>query len=287
MSTRLTTAVKSPWFLIVGGIVAILSLVAALTGSVPELSKSRTKATSLVAEPVNKQFVTDFALPLNAPIDQMPQTDAGFYCDTGMIEWLRRFGTEVPPYQRISIRSAAEDGSMLVVDNLRAVDVNRYEPQPVMHFQCPDGGNADAAVLELRLDRDRKAQELVADSPAGTRPFAFNLEPGEQGNLELRMTSDDTYSYSGRIVADVSAGTTKETVSLPLNGEDAGKFDRIGLGKYARLVVAPGRTKNQFQCVLYPVGFTKWHPTNESFDDLFDCSAEKVRSVLAEIGRSS
>jgi hypothetical protein len=287
MNNRLSSFVKSPRFLLAGAIIAVLSLVAALMGPIPELSKSRTKATSLVAEPVNKTFVSEFALPLDAPLDQLPQTDSGFYCDMGMVEWLRRFGTEVPPYQRISIRSTAQDGSMLVVDNLRAVDVNRYEPQPVMHFQCPDGGNADTAVLELRLDRDRKAQELVDGSPKNTRPFAFNLEPGEQGNLELRMKSDDTYSYSGRIVADVSTGTAKETVSLPLNGEDTEKFDRVGLGKYGRLIVSPGRTKDIFQCTLYPVGFSKWTPEGEMFDDVFDCSLQKARLLLAEIGRSS
>jgi hypothetical protein len=286
VSGRLSGFVKNPWVLLVGVVVTVLSLVAALTGPIPELSKQRTKASSLVAEPVNKPFVTDFALPLDTPLDQLPQTDSGFYCSVEMVEWLRRFGTEVPPYQRIAIRSAAEDGAMLSIDNLRAVDVNRYEAQPVMHFQCPDGGNADTAILELRLDRDRKAYELINGSTDNSRPFAFNLEPGEQGNLELRMKSDDGYSYSGRIVADVSTGTTKDTVSLPLNGEDITKFDQIGLGKHARLVVSPGRTKTQFQCVLYPAGFTGWTPENTVFEDVFDCSSAKVRSVLDEIGRS-
>jgi hypothetical protein len=286
VSKPLSTIVKSPWFLLVGVIVAILSLVVALTGPIPELSKQRTKASSLVAEPVNKPYVTDFALPLDVPLGLLPQTDSGFYCSMEMVEWLRRFGTESPPYQRISIRSAAQDGSMLAVDNLRAVDVERYEAKPVMHFQCPDGGNADNAILELKLDRDRKAQELVDGSPENTRPFAFNLEPGEQGNLELRLEADDGHSYSGRIVADVATGTTKETVSLPLNGEDIGKFDRVSPGKYGRLIVTPGRTKTDFQCRLHPPGVTGWAPTTAEFE-LFECTPDKVRSVLAEIGRSS
>ncbi|MFD4671020.1 hypothetical protein ACFWNN_14890 [Lentzea sp. NPDC058450] len=282
----MSTAVKSPWFLLAGVIVAALSLVVAITGPASEVSKSRTEVTSLVAEPVNQDTVTEFALPLDTPLDQLPQTDVGNFCDTGMIEWLRRFGTEVPPYHRISIRSAAEDGAMLVVDNLRAVDVNRYEPQPVMHFQCPDAGNADTAILELRLDRDRTALELVNGSSDNTRPFAFNLEPGEQGNLELWLLNDDTYSYSGRIVADVTTGTAKKTVSLPLNGEDPAKFDRIGLGRYGRLIVSPGQTKDGFRCELYPAGYSRWRPREgDEIEDTFDCSLEKVRSVLAEIGR--
>ncbi|MFD4669234.1 hypothetical protein ACFWNN_05815 [Lentzea sp. NPDC058450] len=286
MSNRLSSIVKSPWFLLAGVVVAVLSLVVALTGPVPEISKEQTKVSSLAAEPINKPFVSDFALPLDVPLEMLPQTDSGVYCNMEMIEWLRRFGTESPPYQRISIRSTAQDGAMLTVDNLRAVDVERYEAKPVMHFHCPDGGNADTALLELRLDRDRKAQEIVGESQGGNRPFAFNLEPGEQGNLELVLKSDDKYSYSGRIVADVTTGTTKGTASLPLNGEDIAKFDRINAGKYARLIVQPGQDKTKFTCLLYPAGTTEWVPTR-SDPQLFDCTAAKVRSVLAEIGRAS
>lgn len=286
MSGRLSKAVKNPWFLLAGVVVAILSLVAALTGPVPELSKRQTAVSSLVAEP-HKPPMLDFALPLDAPLDLMPQDGSG-YCDPVMTDWLRRFGTESTPYHHISIRSAAEDGAMLAIDNLRAVDVERLEAKPVLHFQCPSGGNADTAILGLRLDRDRKAQELVDGSPTNTRPFEFNLQPGEQGNLELQLNSEDGYSYSGRIVADVAVGKIKETVSLPLSGEDTAKFDWVSPGKYARLIVQPGRTKDhQFQCVLYPPGFARWRPTTESFEDVFDCTLEKVRSVLTEIGRSS
>jgi hypothetical protein len=231
--------------------------------------------------------MTDYALPLDAPLEQLPQMDAGYYCDSVMTGWLRRFGTETTPYHGIAIRSTAEDGAMLSIDNLRAVDVERVETGPVMHFQCPSGGNADTAVLKLRLDRDRQAREIV-DGSEETRPFAFNLEPGERGNLELRLENEDGHSYRGRIVADVSAGKTKKTVSLPLSGESSEKFDWVSPGKYGRLVVHPGRTKDQFLCNLYPPGYTRLRPSGaESAEDLIDCTPEKVRSLLAEIGRSS
>jgi len=271
---------------LVGGVVAVLALVAALTGPVPELSKDKTSVTSLVAEAVGTEM-TDFALPLDAPLDLLPQMDVGFYCDSVMTEWLRRFGTETTPYHGIAVRSAAEDGAMLSIDNLRAVDVERVETGPVMHFRCPSGGNAETAILKLRLDRDRKAKELVAGSD-DTRPFAFNLEPGERGNLEVRLENEDGYSYKGRIVADVTVGKTKETVSLPLSGESSERFDWVSLGKYGRLIVEPGRTKDQFMCSLYPAGYTRLREAaGDAAEDAFDCSLEKVRSLLAEIGRAS
>ncbi|MDX8146644.1 hypothetical protein SK854_31335 [Lentzea sp. BCCO 10_0061] len=286
MGQRLDKITRNQWFVLVGGVVAVLALVAALTGPVPELSKDKTSVTSLAAEAVGTEM-TDFALPLDAPLDLLPQMDAGFYCDSVMTEWLRRFGTETTPYHGIAVRSAAEDGAMLSIDNLRAVDVERVETGPVMHFRCPSGGNAETAVLKLRLDRDRKARELV-DGSDDTRPFAFNLEPGERGNLEVRLENEDGYSYTGRIVADVTVGKTKETVSLPLSGESQERFDWVSPGKYGRLIVGPGRTKDQFMCSLYPAGFTRLREAGgDTAEDAFDCSLEKVRSLLAEIGRAS
>jgi hypothetical protein len=271
--------VKSPWFLLVGGIAAVLSLVAALTGPVPELFKQRTKASSLVAEPVNKPNIATYALPLDAPLEQMPVAGPG-PCSADTAEWLRRFGTEIPNAQAISIRSTAEDGAMLAVDNLRAVDVEASDALPAIQFVCSDEGNADLVVLDLSLDQDRKAYEK---SDGGSRPFAFNLEPGEVGNLMVVLKTNDDKAYSGRLVADVTTGTSKETIALPVNGENRDRFEyRTFGGKYGRLSVAPGKAKGVFYCRLYP--------TVESVGgrdyEFFDCTAEKIRSVLDEIGRS-
>lgn len=270
--------VKSPWFLLVGGIAAVLSLVAALTGPVPELFKQRSKATSLVAEPVNKPHIGVYALPLDAPLEAMPVAGPG-PCPADTAEWLRRFGTMIPGSHAVSIRSTAEDGAMLAVDNLRAVDVEVSDAPPAIPFVCSDEGNAEVVVLDLKLDQDRKAYEK---SESGSRPFAFNLEPGEIGNLMVFLNSGDGKAYSGRLVADVTTGTSKETVSLPVNGENRDRFEYRTFGKYGRLTVAPGTAKGLFYCKLYP--------TVESIGgqdyEFFECTAEKARSLAAEIGRS-
>ncbi|WP_394616777.1 hypothetical protein JNUCC0626_45335 [Lentzea sp. JNUCC 0626] len=278
---------KNPWFLLGGGVVAALALVAAITGPLPDLTEDKTSVTSLIAEPTGSPM-SDWALPFDVPLDLMPRSASG-YCEPETIEWLRRNGTEATPYHGISVRSAAEGGAMLSISNLRAVDVERLDPKPVIHFQCPSAGNAETAVLGLRLDRDRKAVELVDGSVDDTRPFAFNLEPGETGNLELRLDNEDGYSYTGRIVADVTVGKDKKTVSLPLSGDHAEKFDWVSPGKYARLIVQPGRTKDiQFTCEIYAPGFSRWRPVATSeFTDVFDCSHDRVRALLTEIGGSS
>jgi len=242
---RVASAVKSPWFLAVGGVIALLSLVAAVFGPVPDLFKDETTVANFVAEPVNKHGVTNFVLPLDAPLEEMPPGSDG-YCTDDVLEWLRKVGTEVPPYQRIAIRNSAEDGAMLSLSNVRAVDVRKSDSRPVISFECPDGGAGEMSVLKLRLDRDGQAQEydLVTQE---TRPFAFNLEPGERGSLEVWLLGDRAHSYSGRLVVDVSTGGKTETVDLPLNGRRDG-FDRISAGEFGKLVVLPGMTPGTLLC---------------------------------------
>ncbi|MEV6242776.1 hypothetical protein [Lentzea sp. NPDC051838] len=265
----------------VGGLVIVAGVVggiAALTGPVRDWFTDRTDTSSLAAEPANKPQVTHFALPLDVPFEQMPFASTNV-CGGDQVEWLRRFGTEIPRNQGIAIRNSADDGAMLTIDNIRAVDVETTKAQPSVHFECPDQGNGEFVALELRLDRDLKAYEKAEGQ---SRPFAFNLEPGETGNVLVQLKADGDNAYSGRLVADVRTGDSKETVSLPLNGEDRNRFEWRKFGKYGRLVVQPGTAKGLFWCNLYPTEDTPYGVDMDSFE----CSPEKIRSVLDEIGRS-
>ncbi len=275
---RLAGAVRSPWFLAVGGVIALLSLVAAVFGPVPDLFKDETSVANFRAEPENKPGVTEFALPLDARLEEMP-SGGGFYCSPDIVEWLEEVGTEIPPYQRIAIQNTAEEGAMLAMSNVRAVDVRKYEPRPVMVFECPDGGSSDSALLHLRLDRDPQAQEVDRQSNE-TRPFAFNLEPGERGGIVVVLLGDRGHSYSGRLVADISSGGRTKTVDLPLNGRVDG-FDRISPGKYGKVVVKPGPEPGTFHCVEY----SSADPENrDPKSDLTECTPDQARAKFAGIG---
>jgi hypothetical protein len=279
----LAAVVKSPRFAFAVAVIALVGLVAAIVGPVPELLKEQTEVSSLSAEPVNKQGVTQFVLPLDAPLEDIPDiVGDGYYCNAQIIDWLKKVGKEIPSYQRIALRNIAQDGAMLSVSNVRAIEVKKYEPQPAILFNCPDGGNGDNAILHLRLDRDPQAQ-LFDVGTNTTRPFAFNLQPGEQGSIELHLLGDVGHSYSGRITADIATGNKTETVYLPLNGKPDG-FDRVSPGKYARLVVSPGKKKGVFQCRLYPPGTVA---SDDGEWDLTECLPGKVRSLLAEISAAS
>jgi hypothetical protein len=275
---RVERIVKSPWFTVSGVLLAALGLVAAVFGPLPELMTQQTEVENFVATPSNKPGVTAYVLPLDAPLEEMPAGVNG-YCAEPVIDWLDDVGREIPPYQRITLENTADDGAMLAVRNVRATDVERDGPEPVIHFVCPDGGVGDNARLNLRLDRDGIA-ERVDEETGDTEPFVFNLQPGEQGTVEIRLIGDMGDSYSGKIVADVTTGGDTATVELPLNGNADG-FDRISPGKYARLQVTPGMTAGTFSCSLYdeePI-----EPPSTADSELTVCTPTEIRTILAEL----
>lgn len=269
---------KSPPFLFFGAVIAVLGVVAAVTGPVPDWFKNETEVSNFSAKPINKAGVTRFLLPLDAQLEQLPPTDTGL-CGPEQVAWLKEHGTEIPPYERVAITNTAKDGAMLALSNVHAVDVVKSGPKPSIFFDCPDAGNGDNAILNLRLDRDQQAAELVDPQTEKTSPFSFNLAPGEQGSIELRLLGDEGTSYSGHIVADVSTGGVNKTVELPLNARPDG-FERTSPGKYKRLKVEPGTRAGSFFClVLKPGGKT------DTDRDLEECGVSRIRELLTEIGR--
>lgn len=268
---RIATIAKSPWTILIGSIVAILGLAAAVLGPLPDLLKTRTDTTSLTIEPISDGGVTQYALPLDAPLEKMPfEVNPG--CTAAQHEWLSRFGVKRPPSYLLSIRNKAQDGPMLSIKNVRVIEKRRVEPKQGILFNCPNAGSADRAVLDLRLDRDGPAQQVDRDS-GKEQPFAFNLAPGEEGILDLRLLSD-SYGYSGRVVADVVSGDHIQQVDVPLmNGSS--RFDRPGMGKALNFYVEPSDQPGEFYCTEYDSAGKE-----KSFDR---CTLPTARGLIQEL----
>ncbi|WP_367133246.1 hypothetical protein [Saccharothrix sp. HUAS TT1] len=222
--------------------------------------------------------MTQFMLPLGAPFHEAPE--AFMFCTPPVLAWLEKVGMEVPPKQNLSIRNTAEDGAMLSMSNIRAVDVRKSEPERMIRFHCPNAGLGDSVSLDVRLDFDLQAKVRDRETEE-YKPFAFNLEPGEQGSIEINFKRDEVYSYSGRMVADVLAGNSVETIELPLDGSGDG-FNFVGTGEFTRLEMGPGdyRKKGVFKCTLYD-RLKRWREDKGVSN--FDCSATQVRYILASM----
>jgi hypothetical protein len=250
----------------VGAVVSIAALVLAFTGPVVVIgAPTTTEPDALHIEPFFQIEDLQFFLPLDAPLAEMPINGQ---CVESTVDWLTEHGVMRPISYLMSVRNNADDGPMLTIDNVRVVDKKTIAPRPGYLFQCHDGGNGETALLDLDLDRDGPAVLFDDENDVTGRPFAFNLEPGEEGSIDLRLLAD-TNGYSGRVVADVIGGATTRRIELALN-DDGGAFERPGLGRSAGfLVKASESSRGMFTCT--------WSG-NDS-----ECDADTVRSMASEL----
>lgn len=263
-------AAKSPWTVMVGSVTAIVAVVLAFTGPLVVIgSPVSTEPGALRIEPfpINDLENAEFVLPLDAPLEEMPHSAP---CLPETVDWLLEHGVRRPPSYLMDIRNDADSGPMLTIDNVRVVDKKAITPQPGYSFLCPSQGAGETALLNLDLDRDGPAM-LVDDETE--RPFAFNLEPGEQGSIDLRMHAA-TDGYSDRVVADVTGGGTTARVELPL-GANGGRFEHPGLGKAAGFFVTADAFSDVFTC--------GWVNPDGSSGPEITCDAETVRLIVTDM----
>lgn len=257
--------------MMVSAVAAIIAVVLAFTGPLVVIgSPVSTEPGSLRIEPfpINDLENAEFVLPLDAPLEEMPNSDP---CLPETIDWLLEHGVRRPPSYLMDIRNDADSGPMLTIDNVRVVDKKAIAPQPGYRFFCPSQGAGETAVLNLDLDRDGPAMLDDSEDHGTERPFAFNLEPGEQGSIDLRMHAA-TDGYSGRVVADVTGGGTTAQVELAL-GPDGGRFEHPGLGKaagFSVVSVSDPAPPGLFRCI--------WDNGTE-----IECNAETVRLIVSEM----
>ncbi|HEX6353147.1 hypothetical protein [Actinophytocola sp.] len=250
---------------------AVIAVVPAFTGPVAVIgAPTSTTPDTLRIEPLPRDFATQFFLPVDAPLADMPYSAP---CTEPTIEWLREHGVERPFAYEMSVRNDADSGPMLTIDNVRVVDRTELAVRPGYMFRCPDAGVGETAVLDLDLDRDTPAV-LVEEEDGTTRPFAFNLAPGEAGSIDLRLRTVTTAGYSGRVAADVTGGGTTSRVELAL-GADGGSFEYPGPGRSPGLLVRLGASHGEFDCFLLDDDGSVLSPGT--------CDAEEAMAKAAEL----
>lgn len=252
----------------VGAVAAIVAVALAVTGPVVVIgAPTSTEPGALRIEPLPDGEFAVFYLPPDAPLAELPlpETPGNPQCTPAMMDWLGEHGVKWATF-RMSVRNSADTGPMLTIDNVRVVDKKKITPRPGFIFECGDQGTGETALLDLDLDRDEPAVLVDYDHEDGKRPFAFNLAPGEQGDIELQLalTVD---GYSGRVVADVTGGGSTEQVELPL-----GSFESPGLGRSHGFSVSLSPSPGVFYC-----------PLPDGHDDPDECDPDEIRSFVTEM----
>ncbi|MCS0498740.1 hypothetical protein [Protaetiibacter mangrovi] len=164
--------------------------------------------------------VTDvWAIPLEA-FDSMPIDGDG--CTPERLAWLAENNLQdsVPP--AVTLRNDATDGQAMTVDEIRFDGERTSESTRVVAVQCAGyGGDAGLQFVDVPLAGGSAVygeppwgDSTTGVAPAGS-PVVLNLSPGELVQLMLYANRDGfTGGFSGSIVADVTVGDARETVTL-------------------------------------------------------------------------
>lgn len=264
---------RNPFFLFAGALVA---LVAGIFGIVdPPWKKDPVAAASnLMIEGYgsNEPNVGVWVLPFDAPLEDFPNGNHGPGCSSADVAWLDKVGRPRRDDFRFGIRNKANAGGMLSLTNIRVQGDRRDVTDPVLYVSCSNAGEGDTADVFLDVDKDAPAPMLRKNS-ADQVPFAFNLLPGESGNVDVSLTGD--MDFEGKVLMDVTAAGDEDShiVEVPIDGNRT-DFVRGGKSSRPMLFVFP---------VTDPEDPTRPLSCSEDGEDETPCSEAGVRAKLARI----
>ncbi|WP_454810568.1 hypothetical protein [Paenarthrobacter nitroguajacolicus] len=203
--------------------VTIVTLITGVISVFPILFKdeSSTQSLKISMKPFRPETVSHFALPVGAPIDSFPA--GGPFCTSEQETWLSQYGI---PFQRdyiLDLRNSAGGGSSLAVGNIRGVPNSSSPVGAAFIVECDKSGDGGVVAEpgRLLLDSGEGAFfDKTAFGPAGSgqpnTPLAYNLRPGETGQIVLSLTAKS--DFQGQVVTSVSVGDQTADVKVPLTG---------------------------------------------------------------------
>lgn len=203
-------------------IVTLVTLATAIISVVPVLFKDESSAQSLkiTIKPFRSESVSHFALPVGVPVESFPV--GGKLCTSEQEEWLDQHGVRFQRDYVIDMRNSAGGGSSLAVGNVRGVAETTSPASSSYIVECDKAG--DAGIISepgrLLLDTGEAAFfDKTAFGMAGTgqpnSPLAYNLRPGETGQVVLSFSARS--NFSGEVVVSVSVGDQTSDVKVPLS----------------------------------------------------------------------
>lgn len=228
------------------GLVALATIVGTAITVADHVATNDTQPLSLHVAPLSPDStLITYVLPFDAPIDTYPAFSEPT-CSPARLKWLEAHGKPRPTEYAVEIRNDAKDGGQLSLRNLRARGTSTPVTDPVLLIGCEmGGGGADAVELEVNVDSDRPAVEI--DQPdRRSRPFGFNLTPGETGTLLITTTGQ--HDFAGRLTVEVTVEGRTSAVDLPASPDGGTAFAIAGTGIEADRLATMTENPGEFTC---------------------------------------
>ena len=195
---------------VIGGIWTVYEIKTELTRD-----KSNFSSLMLSAQPY-PVTATEWALPLATDFSSFPASNG--VCGEEQQVWLQERGLRVTTRVVLDMRNTASEGPMLVVKEIGVAGERRPSDDVRILVVCDSAPSAATVLRSARLDATR--EDGVAVLSAATfgavsdglpdTPVAWNLAPGETGQLVIRLSGSQ--QVSGTLVATVLSGTSARIV---------------------------------------------------------------------------
>lgn len=218
--------VARTWAVTVAAVTVITSVVS--IWPIVFKDESRVQSLKVTMKPFRSGAVSHFALPVGAPIETFPS--GGPLCSAEQEEWLNQHGVRFQRDYLVELRNSAGGGSSLAVSNFRGSEKSSTPVSPAYVVECDKAGDGGVVAEPARVLLDSGEGAFFDKSllgPAGTgqpnTPLAYNLRPGETGQIVLTLSAASDFSgelivsvAAGDDMADVRAATTaKEVLKVP------------------------------------------------------------------------
>ena len=199
--------------------VAVVTVATSVVSIWPIIFKDESSASSLkiAMKPFRSELVSHFALPVGAPIETFPS--GGPLCSPEQERWLQEHGQQFQRDYLVELRNSAGGGGSLAVSNFRGVAESSTPVQAAYTVECDKAGDGGAVAEPARLLLDSGEGAFFDKSalgPAGTgqpnTPLAYNLRPGETGQIVLTLSA--LSDFSGKVVVNVAAGNDASDVAI-------------------------------------------------------------------------
>jgi hypothetical protein len=217
------SASKTIWKTKVGRIwalaVAVVTLITSVISIWPIVFKDESSAASLkiTMKPFRPGVVSHFALPVGAPIDTFPS--GGQLCSAEQELWLQQHGKQFQRDYTVELRNSAGGGGSLAVNNFRGVPTSLTPVSAAYIVECDKAGDGGAVAEPARLLLDSGEGAFFDKAllgPVGTgqpnTPLAYNLRPGETGQIVLSLSA--LSDFEGDVVVTAAAGNDVSDVSV-------------------------------------------------------------------------
>lgn len=202
-----------------GAVAGILTFVIGIISIWPILfsDSSGTQSLDTTLKPYRAETVSHYALPLTAPVDTFPV--GGPVCTSEQQEWLATYGVRFQRDYLVEVRNTASSGSSIALTNFHGAGDSSDTSGSAVIVECDVTGEAGVVTEPARLVLSSGEGAFFDKTIHGATgqgqpnaPLAYNLRPGETGQIVLSIMS--AKDFTGALAVAAAVGGDQVDVNI-------------------------------------------------------------------------